>query len=183
MKRLVQSTLTLLFILFNFFVQQSYSFEGRQTVLSIDAAQAIAQINTRNCVTLDLEEIILDGIPVTLLYDITLYKHARLWFDQKLSSLQIKHTIKYDNLKDVFTIDRNEENLQTREVATFSEAKTLICSTDSFTMHTQKALHPKKAYYITYKVEAEIETDTENSRLPLFLDYLSKPFPRRKKKP
>ena len=183
MKRSVISTFSFLFFLFSFFVQQSYCLEGKQTVLSIDEAQAVTHIDVHNCVTPDLEKIILDGIPVILLFDITLYKHSRIWFDQKLSSLELKHTIKYDNLKDVFVIDRNGDGMPARVVASLAEAKTLICNTDSFTMNAQKTLNPKKIYYITYKVEAAIETDTENSRLPLFLDYLSKPVTKRKKKP
>ena len=55
-----------------------------------------------------------------------------------------------------------------------TEAELLVTSAHNLKIETQKALNPKKDYYIKYKVE--IKADTENSHLPLYLDYLLKLF-------
>ena len=165
---------TFLSTLFNFSVSDSYGAEGRLTQLIIDKNQVEASIKAEDCFNYDLEEMILNGIPVKFLFDIKLYCHSSYWFDQEISSLMINHVIKYDNLKDLFTISYSDKTKPPVEVDDLVEAELLVTSANNLKIETQKALNPKKDYYIKYKVK--IEADTENSHLPLYLDYLLKLF-------
>jgi hypothetical protein len=173
MKRTTVLAFTSLFILFHLSVSNSYSTEGILTQFTINKNQVEASIKVENCFNYDLEEIILNGIPVKLLFDIKLYCQSRYWFDREISSLRINHTIKYDNLKDVFIIysDKVEPPV---EVDDLTEAELLATSANNLKIAAQEVLNPKKNYYIKYKVE--IEADTENSRLPSYLEYLLKLF-------
>ncbi|MBW2182593.1 MAG: DUF4390 domain-containing protein [Deltaproteobacteria bacterium] len=132
-----------------------------------------ASIKAEDCFNYDLEEMILNGIPVKFLFDIKLYCQSSYWFDQ-ISSLRIDHVIKYDNLKDMFTIYYSDKTKPPVEVDDLSEAEVLVSCANNLKIETQKALNPEKDYYIKYKVE--IKADTENSHLPLYLDYLLRLF-------
>lgn len=174
MKRITVIIFTFLSILFHFSVSDSCSTEGRLTQLIIDKNQVEASIKAEDCFNYDLEEMILNGIPVKFLFDIKLYCQSSYWFDQEISSLRINHVIKYDNLKDMFTIYYSDKTKPPVEVDDLSEAELLVSCANNLKIETQKALNPKKDYYIKYKVE--IKADTENSHLPLYLDYLLRLF-------
>ena len=165
---------TFLSTLFHFSVNDSYGAEGRLTQLTIDKNQVEASIKAEDCFNYDLEEMILNGIPVKFLFDVKLYCQYSYWFDREISSLRINHVIKYDNLKDLFTISYSDKTKPPVEVDDLAEAELLVTSANNLLIETQKALNPKKDYYIRYKVK--IKADTENSHLPLYLDYLLKLF-------
>lgn len=181
MKRRAVIAFTSLFILFHFSVEKSYSIEGKLKQFTIKKNQVEANIKVENCFNYDLEEIILNGIPVKFSFDIKLYCQYRYWFDQEISSLKINHVIKYDNLKDVFFIQYSNKATPTVEVDDLSEAESLVTRVNNLNITTKKVLNPKKNYYIKYEVE--IEADTDNSHLPLYLDYFLRLFPWRSKKP
>ena len=141
--------------------------EGRLTQLTINQNQVEATIKAENCFNYDLKEIIFNGIPVKILFDIKLYRQSRCWFDQEISSLKINHVMKYDNLKDVFIIHYNDKDKPSVEVDDLTEAESLVSSINNLKIITQKALSPENNYYITYNVE--IKADTENSHLPFYL--------------
>jgi len=174
MKRSAIFTFTTLIFLLFLSVNNSYGIEGTLTQFTINKNQVEANIKAENCFNYDLEDIILNGIPVRFLFDIKLYCQSRYWFDLEISSLKINHVIKYDNLKDVFTIHYSDKGIPPVEVDDLAEAELLVTSVNNLKIATQKVLNPKKNYYIKYKVE--IKPDMENSHLPLYLDYLLKLF-------
>jgi len=181
MKRAAIIAFTSLSILFHFSVKRSYSLEGKLIQFTISKNQVEASIKVENCFNYDLEEIILNGIPVKFLFDIKLYCQSHYWFDQEISSLSMNHVLKYDNLKDVFTIQYSNNANSTVEVDDLIEAESLVTSVNNLKITTQEVLDPRNNYYIKYNVE--IEADTENSHLPLYLDYLLKLLPWRSHKP
>ena len=175
MKRTLFFLFCFLLLSLHFFIKSSYCLEGKVTQLTINRNQAEATIKAENCFNYDLEEIIFNGIPVELLFDIKLFCHSRYWFDQEISSLNIIHLIKYDNLKDVFIIHHSNKDEPTVKLDDLVEAESLVCSINNLRIVTQEDLNPEKNYYITYTIETEAHT--ENSHLPLYLDYLLKIFP------
>ncbi len=175
MKRTLFFVFILLFLSLHFLVKSSYCVEGKVTQLNINKNQVETTIKTENCFNYDLEEIIFNGIPVKILFDIKLLRHSPYWFDQEISSLKINHVIKYDNLKDVFIIHHSNKDEPTVKVDDLVEAESSVCSINNLKIVTQEDLNPDKTYYITYNVVAEAHTG--NSHLPLYLDYFLKIFP------
>ncbi len=108
MKRILVVVCAFLLILFYLSVNVSYSLEGKLTEFTIKSNRVEASIKAKDCFDYDLEEIILNGIPVKFLFDIKLYRQSRYWFDRELSSSKINHRIEYDNLKDVHNFRLNE---------------------------------------------------------------------------
>ena len=70
MKLTVVIIVTFLSTLFHFSVNDSYGAEGRLTQLIIDKNQVEASIKAEDCFNYDLEEMILNGIPVKFLFDV-----------------------------------------------------------------------------------------------------------------
>lgn len=161
-------------ILFHFFINNTYGIEGRLTEFTINKNQVVVSIKAENCFNYDLEDMILNGIPVKFLFDVKLYRQSSYWFDQEIASLKINHVIKYDNLKDTFSIHYSDKAKPDVEVDDLTEAESLVTSVNNLKITVQGDLNPKKNYYINYKVE--IEADTANSQLPFYLDYLLKLF-------
>jgi hypothetical protein len=54
-----------------------------------------------------LEDRIRSGLPLTLTFDIRLYRHRALFMDRRMSAWKVSHTIRYDSLKDVFVLTRS----------------------------------------------------------------------------
>lgn len=174
MKRTAIILFISLFILLHLSVKKSYSIEGRLTEFTINKNQVEVSIKAENCFNYDLEDMILNGIPVKFLFDVKLYRQSSYWFDQEITSLKINHVIKYDNLKDTFSIHYSDKAKPDVEVDDLTEAESLVTSINNLKITAQEGLNPKKNYYIKYKVE--IKADTENSQLPFYLDYLLKLF-------
>ncbi|MCK5009044.1 MAG: DUF4390 domain-containing protein [Deltaproteobacteria bacterium] len=167
MKRTLFFVFILLFLSLHFLVKSSYCVEGKVTQLNINKNQVEATIKTENCFNYDLEEIIFNGIPVKILFDIKLLRHSPYWFDQEISSLKINHVIKYDNLKDLFVIHYSDKDKPAVKVDDLIEAESLVSSVNNLIIVTEKDLSPEDNYYITYNIE--IKADTENSHLPFYL--------------
>lgn len=175
MNRILFFVWTVLFLSFHCMVPSSYGMEGKITELTINKNQVEATIQAENCFNYDLEEIVFNGIPIKLLFDIKLFCDSRYWFDQEIASIKINHVIKYDNLKDIFIIHHSDKDDSTIKVDDLVEAELSVCNINNLQMVTQNDLDPNKHYYITYSVETAAHT--ENSHLPLYLDYLLRIFP------
>jgi hypothetical protein len=52
----------------------------------------------------EIMEAIATGIPITVTYDMKLYRKLGLWFDEEVLSKTIKHIVKYDALKKQYSV-------------------------------------------------------------------------------
>jgi len=180
MNRLADFLCFFLFFLSAFCATPSYSMDGKLTPLIVDNTSVKVTIRADAVFDDDLEEIVLNSIPVQCVFDIKLYHHRRYWFDKELASLTKQQVLTYDNLKDVFIIEYSNRNTDFAEVEDLKEAEVLVSSIENLTITTQEVLDTRKNYYIVYKVD--VVADTENSHLPFYLDYLLNIFPWRDKK-
>ena len=57
---------------------------------------------------------ILSGMPTTFTFYVSLYRVRDFWYDEKIIDLEITHDIKYDSLKNEFTVTRSWESGRTR---------------------------------------------------------------------
>ena len=115
----------------------------------------------------ELKEDIHNGIPKDLFYTIVLNKRFSLWFDEEMDSKTIKHTIKYDILKEQYLISTWEGGSKQERIAdTSEEMMELISNLNNVKMITDRSLKTRHTYYI--RIKAEVKT----SRLPFYLDYI-----------
>jgi hypothetical protein len=123
-------------------------------------------LNVEGAFPNETKEAILSGVPTTFTFYISLYRVRDFWYDEKIIDLEITHDIKYDSLKNEFTINRSWENGKTRVVASFEEAQKLMTDIDSLTIAPLSQLEKGKQYQIRAKAQLNEMT------LPLYLHYV-----------
>lgn len=78
-----------------------------------------------------INQAVLNGIPTTFTFYITLYKTDGSWFDKKISSVEIESTLKYNPLKKEFLVSRPWKNETPIVIPSFEDAKSLMTDIDN----------------------------------------------------
>lgn len=114
----------------------------------------------------EMEEAVISGVPTTFSFFINLYETRNLWFNKKMATLRITHTIKYDNLKKNFIIRRSWDDGKPITTKSLQEAKQLMSEIDSLKIINLSKLKKGKQYQIRAKAELSKVT------LPYYLHYV-----------
>jgi hypothetical protein len=147
---------------------QSFAAEAKVTDLLISntSDNLLVYLKLENCFTEKMEEAILAGIPATFTFILELYQERHRWFDKKLSLLEVRHTIKYDNIKKILYVLFTEEGKDPEQFKEFSEAKTAMSELNGIAFTPLKQLRKGERYYL--RVKAKLD----EVRLPLHLEYV-----------
>jgi hypothetical protein len=121
--------------------------------------------NVQNIFTQEVEKAILNGVLTQLTFFISLYRVRNFWFDEKLAVLELHHTIKYDNVKNEFTVTRNEHN-QPVVVKSFVEAEKIMATVDDLAVIPLTRLSTGGRYQVRLKAELD------EGPLPFYLHYI-----------
>ena len=81
--------------------------------------------------TEDMQTAILSGVATTFSYYVNLHRVRSFWMDKELVSLKLTNTIKYDNLKNEFTIQKSWEDGKPTTVRSIEEAELAMTEIDS----------------------------------------------------
>ncbi|MCP4160935.1 MAG: DUF4390 domain-containing protein [Deltaproteobacteria bacterium] len=106
------------------------------------------------------------GLPTSFTYLVNLDRVRSLWMDKNIVELTFKHTIKWDSLKNEYTVIRSWENNKKRKTRSFIEAAKLMTEVDSLKVASLATLEKGELYKIRAKSELRIV------RLPLRMDYV-----------
>ena len=121
----------------------------------------------KNSFTQEMNRAILSGIATTFTFRIEFYRKVAFWWDQELNSLTVDHTIKYNPLKQQFSVSSADKNSQsTTAVKDFNEAKILLTELNGVKLIETERLRPNETYLL--RVRAELN----KVRLPLYLHYV-----------
>jgi hypothetical protein len=121
---------------------------------------------TKGCFTPDMNKAILNGIPTTFTFLIELYKPRSLWPNKQLASQKIHHTVKYDSLRQEFSVTLSERGNQTFTMKEFSKAQEMMADISNFQLISLHSLEKNTQYQLRIKAELN------KVRLPLYLHYL-----------
>lgn len=127
--------------------------------------QVMVYARVMNCFTKDIEAAILAGVPTTFTFLLELYQKRSLWLDKKLSSRIVRHTIKYDNVKKIFSVYADGE----KEAVAFSDfesAKRAMADLNGIPVAPRKALELTESYYVMVKAKLD------KVRLPLHMEVV-----------
>jgi hypothetical protein len=116
--------------------------------------------------TEDMQTAILSGVATTFSFYINLNRVRSLWVDKEMVSLKITHTIKYDNLKNEFTVQRSWEDDKPITLKSIEEAEKMMAEIDSLKVVPLDQLVKGNRYQIRAKAELS------KVRLPLYLHYI-----------
>lgn len=116
--------------------------------------------------TEQIQEAILSGVPVSFSFLTRLYEVRDMWFDNNIADVRVTHTIKYDNLKKTFTVQRSWEENKPVTTQSLAEAQRLMTEIDSLKVVSLGLLEKGKQYQIRAKAELSKLT------LPFYLHYV-----------
>ena len=113
-----------------------------------------------------IEKAVLSGVPTTFSFFIELQQHRKMWFDRTVADIKVTHTIKYDNLKKEFLVQRSWKNGKPETTQSLDEAKRLMTEIDSLKVVALSELEKGERYQLLAKAELSKLT------LPLYLHYV-----------
>jgi hypothetical protein len=147
---------------------QSFGIEAKISdfLITSTSQDVLIYFRVKNCFTAKMEEAIRAGIPTTFTFIIELLQERDNNFDKLESSFEIKHTIKYDNIKRLFYVTYSEKGKTPEQFTYLSTAKRAMSEVNGLTVFPLKRLIRDNRYYI--RVKAKLD----KVRLPLHLEYV-----------
>jgi hypothetical protein len=121
---------------------------------------------TRGCFTPDMNKAIMNGIPTTFTFLIDLYSPRSFWPDKRIASLKLHHTIRYDSLREEFSVILSERGNQTFIMKDFSKAQEMMADVSNVQVIPLQSLEKSNQYKLRIKAELN------KIRLPLYLHYV-----------
>jgi hypothetical protein len=115
--------------------------------------------------TKEMESAILAGIPTTFTFTLITYQETDWWVDKKISEITIKHIIKYDNVKQTYSVISAQDKPEA-VFKDFASAKRAMSELSGVPVVPIAALTKGNEYYI--KIKAKLE----KYRPPSFMRYI-----------
>ncbi len=139
-----------------FFVQNlAFAQDARLTDIIVTNTQddLIVYMNVEDAFREKMEKAILSGVPTSFTFFVSLYRVRNLWFDKKITDIMVTNAVKYDNLKEEFTIKRSWEKSGPLVLRSFDEVKKLITEIDGLKIIPVEQLEKGQRYQLRAKAE------------------------------
>ena len=149
------------------FPLSSYSRDARITDILVtnDTLHVTVYAKVTNCFTKKMESAILAGVPTTFTFLLELYKERKGWFDKKITGMDIKQTIKYDNVKKIFYVSSTGIQ-QPASFQDFESAKKTMSELNGAVVAPVNDLQKGEKYYVQIKVKLD------KVHLPMNMEYV-----------
>jgi len=106
------------------------------------------------------------GLPVQFSFFVELHKIRKHWTNEQVVSLEFKHTLTYDTLKESYKVTMEETNQKTFTYQTLAEAENAMSEINGLKVYKLSKLIPDQAYSL--RVRAELYKKT----LPMGLHHI-----------
>ena len=161
------SVLIPLFILI-LFVNQVFAEDARlvNIIVTNTRDDLLIYLTVEGAFTEDMQTAILSGVATTFSFYVNLHRVRSFWMDKEMVSLKLTNTIKYDNLKNEFTIQKSWEDGKPQTVRSIGEAEKVMTEIDSLKVVPLDRLVKGSRYQIRTKAQLS------KVRLPLYLHYI-----------
>ena len=117
----------------------------------------------KNSLTTEMIDGLHSGIPVQFSFFVELEKVESNWPDDTLTSLEFSHSLTYDSLKQLYTVETEEISKKNHTVKTLDEALTLINEVNGLKIVALEELEPDQNYRL------RVKADLYKKTLPLSL--------------
>ncbi len=138
----------------------------KNIVITNSRDNLITHFDVEGAFTGKIKEAVLNGVPATFSFFVVLYKKIDPGFDKKLIEVEISSTLKYNSLKEEFTVMRPWKTEQVSITKSFEEAKSLMTEINNLTVISLEDLKKGESYQV--RIKAELNRVT----LPLYLHYI-----------
>jgi hypothetical protein len=130
----------------------------------------IVYFRVQDCFTEKLEQAVLNGVPTTFTFLVSLDQVRNFWKDKNLAELDIRHTVKYHKLKNEFVITRSEHSEDPIVVHSIDDAKRVMAEIENLRIAKLKTLEKNRRYQVSVKAELSKIT------LPFYLHHVFRFF-------
>jgi len=166
-----QYLLPLVFIIWVFLVVPANLFADNNAILAnIKLANTrddlLTYFEVKNAFTDKINQAVQNGIPTTFSFYVSLYKTGSSLFDKKVADIEIKSTVKYNSLKEEFSVSRPWKDEKPAVTNSFEEAKSWMTEVDNLKIIPLENIVKGDKYQI--RIKAELDKVT----LPLSLHYV-----------
>jgi hypothetical protein len=123
-------------------------------------------LNLEGAFTEEIVTAILGGVPTSFSFFISLNRVHTYWIDETIADIEVIHTIKYDTLKNEFTVKQSWQPNESLVTDSFAEARNQMTEITSLKIIPLSSLQKGLQYQL--RVKAEVSKKT----LPLNLHHL-----------
>ncbi|MDD2671201.1 MAG: DUF4390 domain-containing protein [Syntrophales bacterium] len=128
--------------------------------------EVLVYFRVKDCFTKSMEEAILAGIPTTFTFIVELYQKRTIWFDSRMASVEIKQTVKYDNVRNIFYVTSSLGNGAHQEYKDLAGVKRAMTDINGIAIAPLRFLSRENQYFV--RVKAKLD----KIRLPLHMEYV-----------
>ncbi|BCL60340.1 hypothetical protein DGMP_10330 [Desulfomarina profundi] len=125
----------------------------------------------KNSFNSEMIEVLHSGIPLHFTFYIELYKTAKNWPDEMISSITLQHTMEFDTLKESYKVTLEEEKNKTHTFRSLFEAQKVINEINGAKVVELGQLIPDNLYKI--RIKADLYRKTLPLSLHNILPFLS----------
>ena len=163
-----QKIILLLICLISFIPQYSHSNDAKLTDIIVTNTRddLLLFLSVEGAFTTKMKEAILSGVPASFSFYIKLDQKRDLWLNKNIIDIKLTHTIKFNNLKKEFVINRSWIKNKPIITKSFLEAQKLISEIDGLKLVSLDVLEKGKRYRIRAKAKLKKIT------LPFYLHYI-----------
>lgn len=123
----------------------------------------LTYFDVRNAFTEKITQAVQNGVPTTFSFYVSLYKTSDTWFDKRIADIQVKSMVKYNSLKQEYTVTRPWKENKPLVTNNFDQAKAWMTEIDNLSVLALDELTKGEKYQI--RIKAELDRVT----LPFFL--------------
>lgn len=112
----------------------------------------------KNPFTSEMITAVQNGIAITFEFHIELEKVKNNWFDSSLVDRTITHTLKYNSLKQEYSIEQSEKKGKAKRTRSLEDAKQTMAEINGIPVITLQSLIPDKPYKLNIKATLQETT-------------------------
>ena len=112
----------------------------------------------RNSLTPQMIEGLHSGIPLNFTFFVELERVKPNWPDKEIIRLEFRHSLSYDTLKQLYTIETEELSKKSHTVKTLDEALPLLNEVNGLKIVTLEELEPDQTYRLRVKADLHKKT-------------------------
>lgn len=135
-------------------------------LLSTNENNLLVYFKVTDCFTKKMDEAIMAGIPATFYFNIELSEKRPFWFNKTISRLEIRHTLKYDTVKNIYFVKYSENEKDPLEFQDYESAKRAMEDLSGIKIVPLSALKEDLTYFLNVKAKLD------RIRLPLNLEHV-----------
>jgi len=134
-------------------------------LISSNSQNVLLYARLVDCFKPEMEAAILAGVPAIFTLQLDVYQERSYLWNRQIISKEIRRTIKYDNLKKVFSITTNG-NAQPVVLPDFESAQKAMADLNGISVVPLASLTKGNNYY------AQLKVKIDKVRLPLYMEYV-----------